>query len=318
MKRKTTILVLLVFLLVQSLSFATPVTPGGNQKNLPKLILSDYSLSPETPKAGEEFELSMTFFNSNKDYTARNIKVTLTSESPDKEPGSFGVFTPVGSSNTFYFDMIEEQESVEHTVRFRVSPSPPSKNYSLNVLLQYENYQGVQLEAKEVIGIPVVQTPRIMMDDPNVPSEITIDEGLNLSVGFYNTGRDDLKNVMIETTGNFTADPTRYFVGDFASGNSDVFSTLLVAKEAGELSGVISISFEDSTGEEHRLEKTFLTEVLPASEEAPAEQTTLPLPINTIFLGALALLLILVIFFALRWRREKKARKIRDELTIDE
>lgn len=319
MKRKITAITLLLLLLMQTLTFAMAM-PSSTQKNLPKLILSDYSLSPEHPKAGEEFELTMTFYNTNEDYSARNIKVTLMNESSDRDPGSFGVFTPIGSSNTFYFDVIEAQESAEQTLRFATSSVALSKNYSLSVHLQYENYQGVQLEAKEFVGVPVMQSPRITMDDPSVPAEVQIDDGINLSIGFYNTGRDDLKNVMLETSGNFAADPARYFVGDFASGASDVFSTLLKTGEVGELSGVVTITFEDSSGQEHKLEKDFHSNVLPSSdaEVSPAENASLPLPMNTLLLLGLLILLILTVYFWLKWRREKKAQKVRNELTIDE
>ncbi len=312
MKRIITCLLLFTFLLVSPMSLAM----GSALKNHPKLILSDYTLSQKHPVAGEEFALTMSFYNTNEEYSARNIKITLSSSALDSNPGSYGIFTPVGSSNTFYFDIIEAQESAEKTVHFSISPGAPSNTYSLFIEIQYENYQGVQLEARETIGIPVMQTPRIMIDDPNVPSEIKTDEGLNLSVGIYNIGRDDLKNVMIEAAGNFTADPARYFIGDFSSGKSDIFSSLLKSEGTGDLNGVVKVTFEDSTGMEHKLEKPFRSYVLPAeADETPDAASK---PVSRYHMLSALLLAILIVSVFLRMRREKRARKMRDELKIDE
>lgn len=303
-------LTLLLLLLLQPAAYASVL------KNHPKLILSDYTISPSPAKASEEFTLTLQLLNTNSDYTSRNVKATLLNESAQ---GGFGVFTPVGSSNTFYIEIIDPEEVVEQTLRFAVSSGAESKNHVLTLLLEYEDYQGRPYESRELIGIPVAQIARIDADEAQLPNSIALDGSAHLSVGFYNTGKDHLANVLVEVIGDFESEPARYFVGNFASGSSDVFSTVITPTKEGALEGELKISFEDSTGVPMELSKPFSTEVTPPEDTQEQEQpgigATLPSPINLLIIGGVIVLLIALL---LNMRQKKRRQREREELRIDE
>lgn len=246
---------------------------SGLVKNKPKLIVTKYVMNPTIAQAGEEFELILTFKNTNQKKAVSNIKISLDSGETGSAPAGLNgsgtastavgnTFTPVDSSNTLYIAKIEPDKTVEQKIKFFVGPNTPSQNYSLLVTMEYEDPDGMELTAKESIGIPVVQTPKLDTDEINVPTEVSIDEPINIDFGIYNTGKDSLSNVMIQAVGDFQADPERTFVGNFQPGATAMFSTSLYANQEGTLNGSIKVTFEDSKGMSHEVIKDFTTEII--------------------------------------------------------
>lgn len=228
-------------------------------KNKPKLIISKYVIEPQMPRAGEKFTMTLSFHNTNSEKSCRNIKIFLTNESTADGEGiaSGGVFSPVESSNTFYIDYIAPGETKEKTITFHTMPTAPSKTYTMTANFEYEDYQGTELKATELIGIPVVQVSKIQVDEPQI-SEMGPGGPVMVDLNFYNTGRDNLTNFMVSIEGEgFSADEQRYFVGNFQTGSSDSFSTTIYPHEEGEYKGKFIISYEDSTGSPHSIEKEF-------------------------------------------------------------
>ena len=68
---------------------------------VPKIIISEYSTDPVMVNAGENFTLRMKFLNTSKVKAVENMKITLIVNESSEKTGS--VFSPVQSSNTFYY-----------------------------------------------------------------------------------------------------------------------------------------------------------------------------------------------------------------------
>lgn len=236
---------------------------GSPVKNMPKLIINNYALEPKMPQAGKEFTLNLSFYNTNSTYSVRNIKISLMNESPsasaDGTAVGGSVFTPVNSSNTFYISKINPGDTASKSLRMAVVPNAAAQNYTITAHFEYEDKNGNQFTASEIIGVPVVQVARIdtsevsLMDGGGVGMPSTID------VDFYNTGKDTLTNMMVQVEGdNFTLDGSgSYFVGNFQPGSSDHYSVNIIPSEEGPYSGKVVFTYEDSTGAEQRLEKAF-------------------------------------------------------------
>ena len=79
------------------------------KKSTPKLIIDRYEFEPKLPLAGNEFEMNLSFYNTNAKKAVKNIKIDLTSQDTSKSDSNTAgssVFTPVDSSNTFYIGRI--------------------------------------------------------------------------------------------------------------------------------------------------------------------------------------------------------------------
>ena len=130
-------------------------TGSAEGKNVPKIIIKSYSSEPTLVNAGENFKLNMEFLNTHASKTVRNIKGSFSVTEASNETGN--VFTPVGSSNTFYIDKINPQGSSSWDVTLYTIPDAKSKTYTVSVSFEYEDDQGTQYTATELIGIPVYQ-----------------------------------------------------------------------------------------------------------------------------------------------------------------
>lgn len=239
--------------------------------NQPKLIISDYDLSPSMVEAGKDFNLSFTLYNTNSENAIYNLKVTIdqtlaaapqTSGQNNANLTSDGsVFTPIGRSNTFYVASLYPWEWTTKYIDMNVLPNANPGSYVVNLTMEYEDYWGNQYKSQESIGIPVTQEAsvnfgKVKMDD------ISMGVPNSVSVNLYNTGKDNLNTVMCRVKGDgFSVDEDERFIGNFNAGSQETFSFNLTPEKEGKIKGKIEITYKDSTGKEHTDVKDFEKEV---------------------------------------------------------
>ena len=253
-----------------------PSTEGETEdpKGKPKLIIDKYDFEPSLVKAGENFTMNLSFFNTNSRKTVSNIKIFLASdEKSDPESPSAGsnIFTPVDSSNTFYIDSIPPKGRIEKTITLSTVPDAQAKTYTITANFEYEDDKGEEYTAIELIGIPVIQQSKIEIGELLVPPEAYIGDPTPISVEFYNTGKVTLYNMMVKLEGDFSMENANYYVGNFESGGTEYFEAMVIPEEPGEHTGTIVFTYEDSTGEivEHREEFTLNVVEAPPMDEFP-------------------------------------------------
>lgn len=217
----------------------------------PKIIVSNYVCDPLIVMAGEEFDLKLTLMNTHKDKAVKNIKMflTLAEETSSETEKSGNIFTPVNSSNTFYFDSIRPKGSVEKSLRLYVVPDAQPKTYTLTVNFEYEDSKGTEYTATELLGINVKQMTELQIDEFSVPE--TVEQGMPVTVAFsyYNTGKVTLSNLMIKVEGDVDCPNKNTYIGNMESGYSDYFETTFTPNTVGEVPVSIVISYEDPSGE---------------------------------------------------------------------
>lgn len=290
----------------------------GNNKSVPKLILQQYNCNPSIVKAGENFQLSLNFFNTNKDKTIQNIKIYFTMTDASE---SGNIFTPVNSSNTIFIDSIGPKESVSKSLEFFTIPDAKARTYNLTANFEYEDTDKNEFKASEIIGIPVNQQVRLETGEISFPPEAYVGQPTPVSLEFFNMGKVMLRNLMVTINGDFEKQNGKYFVGNFDIGGNEYFESSIIPKTAGNLSGFITISFEDPTGKPIEIKKDFTMNVLespPMPEGIPPEAMK---PQNNkklgkkqwiyIGLAAVAGITTLVII-------RKKIKKKKGGLTLDE
>lgn len=240
-------------------------------RNQPKLIISDYDLSPSMVEAGKDFNLSFTLYNTNNENTIYNLKVTIdqtlaaapqTSGQNNANLTSDGsVFTPIGRSNTFYVARLYPWEWTTKYIDMNVLPNANPGSYVVNLTMEYEDYWGNQYKTQESIGIPVTQEASVNFGKVKV-DEISMGVPNSVSVNLYNTGKDNLNTVMCRVKGDgFSVDEDERFIGNFNAGSQETFSFNLTPEKEGKIKGKIEITYKDSTGKEHIDVKDFEKEV---------------------------------------------------------
>jgi len=298
--------------------------PGEDTtKGKPKLIVDKYSFEPKLVKAGQNFTMSLSFFNTNSTKTVKNIKIFLTADTvtnPDTQSSGGSVFTPVDSSNTFYIDSIAPKGKVEKNIVMFTVPDAQAKTYTLTAHFEYEDTNGNEYTATELIGVPVVQESKLETSEIGYVQEAYVGQPTPISVEFFNTGKVTLYNMMVKLEGDFQTENGQYFVGNFQSGSSEYFEGYVIPYQSGEVKGTLVFSFEDSTGQMQEIRKEFTLNVM---EMAPSPEYPEMPPIEPdnggpniwmfVGLGAAALVVIGLII-----RKKRKSKKEIEDLDLNE
>ncbi len=292
--------------------------------NAPKIIISEYKSEPQIVKAGKEFDLSLSFTNTNRSRTIYNVKAYITANESTEDTGN--VFTPVGSSNTFYIDEIGPKEASNQSIRLFTVPDASPKTYNLTINFEYEDADGNTFTAEEFVGIPVTQVSKVEASDFNLPSEVMQGETNNLYFDIFNTGKAKVYNLMIKVQGDVSSDPASKYVGNLDVGSTDYFDAYIVMDQPGQVEGSVVITYEDAAGEAYTIEKPFSVNVMegfvddmgwmddPYVDDMDFEEPVMPGSRLPLYLGiGAAVIGVIVVIVILRKRKKKKMEMMFDE-----
>jgi hypothetical protein len=304
------------YMLTQYVGVYVDKEDSGKEK--PKLIIDKYSFSPSLVNAGENFVMNLSFFNTNKDKAVRNIKISLSVNDQTKENGS-NVFSPVGSSNTFYIDSIAPKGRVEKQITMYTVPTAEAKTYTVTATFEYEDNDGQELTATELVGVPVVQKSKLQTGELTISTEAFVGTPIPISIDFYNTGKVTLYNTMVKLEGDFQTENGNYYLGNFESGGSDSYEGTIIPQATGEVKGALVFSYEDSRGETVEVRKEFALNVqeappAPNPDELPPQEKQSKNIFKTVKFWAIVIPIILAIIAIKIWRKKKKEKA----MSIDE
>ncbi len=267
-------------------------TGGEAGKNVPKIIIKSYSSEPTLVNAGEEFTLNVQFSNTHATKTVRNIKGNFIVTEESNETGS--VFSPVGSSNTFYIDKIEPKGTYDWNLTLFTIPDAKSKTYTVTISFEYEDDAGNPYKADELIGIPVYQPSRFEVSDISVPPEVFMGEPVYLAFEMYNLGKTEIYNVKYNIEGDFHADPKSSYFGNFTPGYREYSEVMIMPNTVGETNGRIVFQYETASGEQKEYVKEISMNVMemmmpPGGEfpvDGPMDPGMYPIEGNKGFIGS--------------------------------
>ncbi|WP_215493269.1 COG1361 S-layer family protein [Fenollaria sporofastidiosus] len=301
------------------------------KKSTPKLIIDKYEFTPKLPLAGNEFEMNLSFYNTNAKKAVKNIKIDLTSQDTSKSDSNTAgssVFTPVDSSNTFYIGRIPPNGKVEKTIKMFVVPDATAKTYNITANFEYEDDENNEYKSSENIGVPVYQESKLDIDPINYQTNAMVGDNIPITCNFYNTGKVTLYNFKVTLTAdNATVNNGTYYIGNFNPGGQDVYEGTIMPNEAGELKAKVKFTYEDSTGEVKEKEEELnitVEEAPPMDPNAGPDGMPMPdgamgetpwfkkplfyIPVALIILGAIGF----VVFKKLKNKKKEK------DLNIDE
>lgn len=287
---------------------------GDSDDLTPRILLDNYYIGSDYVMAGQNFPLTLIFVNTSTTKTVRNIKVSLSAEDD--------IFAPVGSSNSFYFPVIEPNASVEHTITLNPRPTAEHKVYTLTAKLDYQDEEGNKLEEQEIISLPVVKEMKLHTSDVEVAAEAYAGSPASISLELYNTGRSNIRNLMIHTEGDFEVQNGTLFIGLLEAGKDDYYDATLIPAQPGQLKGKVILTFENELGDPYQLEKTFALNVMeaapagPMGPDMPVPEPGPSSPVKKWMIAAGAVLLAAAVGVVVLIRRRR--RKHLEEVDIDE
>ena len=231
-------------------------------RSIPKIIVSNYVVDPLIVMAGKEFDLDLTYMNTHATKGVYNIKVSAAVIGTSTEKGN--VFTPVGSSNTFYIDAIAPKNETTQHLRMYTVPDAQPKNYILTVQFEYEDEEGNQLTATEEVGINVQQVANLEIGNVFMPMDAFMNESVYLSFTVQNRGAVLLRNLKIRVEGdNIEGSNSEIIFGNFQAGAYDYYDGNFFLTAEGPQEVRIVISYDNDMLEPVERVETYTVNVMP-------------------------------------------------------
>ena len=286
---------------------------GADDDYTPRLIIDNYYYSGEYMQPGVPFDLSLSFYNTSAAAAIGNIKVSINSDGD--------VFSPVGSSNSFYFDQLPAGGRIEKSLTLKPKHDAENGNYNINVDLQYQDSDGTQYNEKELISIPINQDIILFVTDVVTPTEAFVGMPTSVSIDFYNTGRSLIRNLIVTAEGDFEIQDGSAYLGNLETGKENYFDVTIIPQKEGTAQGKIILQYEDNIGQPFLMEKAFqinaMIQEMPPDmpgmmpEEQQPEQS---FPQKWMIIAGGIVLLALIAAVIIRRRR----RRLSEELEFDE
>lgn len=254
----------------ETINLPLPLNDGSGNGREPKVIISEYHLSPAKILAGNTVTLNMQITNTNAD-AVNNVSMKLTV--PTSEGNSTSgtvvsggtVFSPVNSSNTFYIDSIGGKSTVTKEIRLYVDPNAQAKTYVVPVEYKYEGIDGESYSGEDNINIPVTQESKVEIINAQIPTFGNVGSPIDYNIEFVNTGKVALTNFKATLEGDIPgAENNVYYIGTFDAAASDTFSGMFFPEVEGALNGMVVFSYRDADNQEVRYEYPFTVEVAEA------------------------------------------------------
>ncbi|HNX29806.1 MAG TPA: hypothetical protein PKN87_10430 [Syntrophomonadaceae bacterium] len=285
---------------------------GADDEYTPRLIIDNYYFPGEYMQPGLAFPLSISFYNASATTAVGNIKVSINSDGD--------VFSPVGSSNSFYIDKLEAGGRIEKNITLKPKNDAENGNYNISVDLQYQDSAGTQYNEKELISIPVNQNIILVVTDVETPDEAFVGIPTAISIDFYNTGRSVIRNLIVKAEGDFEIQDGNAYLGNLEAGKENYFDVTIIPQKEGVAEGKIILQYEDNIGQPFMVEKSFQINAImqqpsmEGSDMMPEEQPAAKPWLKWLIVAGGIILLAVIAVIVIRRRR----RRLSEELEFDE
>lgn len=284
---------------------------NASGKTTPKLIVSNFSYGDVPVLAGKAFPLKISFANTNQAKPIYNIKITLV-------PAE-NIFTPVGTSNSFYISQIGAGQEVNRGVSLRPDYSAKPKNYPVEVKMDYEDETGKAFSMSDTISIAVKQdlVPRISKLEVAPTATLNTPNPVTLSI--FNIGKAEIRNIFVSIQGdNLKDDQGEMYLGNLGEGSDTAFDGTFTPGAVGEQKGVIVIKYQDESGEIFEMKQDFKVTVQDAPPVDPnaMQEGAPPQPEGGGWIkylkigGGIAVLAAAAVFGFRFWKRRKDRKQV--------
>ncbi len=228
-------------------------TEAESETMKPRVIINRHKINQDYVVAGEDFELTFSIQNTHDSDSVKNVIVGISSTND--------IFSPIDASNTFYVREILAGESSQQSLTMRPAIDASFKTHNVTLDIQYEDDDGNVYTTKEIIGVPVMQSVKLVVGQIEVPTSANAGESIALSADFYNSGRAQIRNLTIRLEGDFETNDRSLYVGNVDAGQGTTYEASLIGRQAGELTGKMIFEFIDAIDQAHIVEREFAVTV---------------------------------------------------------
>lgn len=272
----------------------------------PKVMVTDYEVSPSAVTSGGSFTLAVTLTNTAA-RKVRNLKLTVISEE--------GHLLPDGGAGTAYINELAAGEELELRFDMIATRGLEEKAYKLTVRSEYEDASGSSYTVEDNIFIPVSLEQRLSVTDVLADDSVKLGDDVEITGMVNNLGEGTLYNVSVIVEGENIDRQTSY-IGNIESGKSGSIDVVTRTNHVTETAAdradknYMIITYEDKQGEqyEHKTDVAVYVDavnynnltVLKETKEKGISGTVIAVA-AVIVAAALA-----VILAVMKWRKKKR------------
>ena len=200
-------------------------------------------------EAGRDFTLTVDVLAPAKYAGAENVKVIIT---PPEQ------FTASSGSTMIYVGDLAPGASRQVTFELNASAVAPSGSYSINVSVSGTAASGAAPADQMSVTVPVTQPERFEISRTDLPEYLSMGEEGYAYVSFVNKGKGTIYNVSAEITGEgITTTEGNQYIGNVQSGSESSADFTIQTSQAGNISALLTITYEDEKGNIKELTQDF-------------------------------------------------------------
>lgn len=213
------------------------------------LVLTAASYGGGSVEAGRDFTLTVDVLAPAKYAGAENVKVIIT---PPEQ------FTASSGSTMIYVGDLAPGVSRQVTFELNASAVAPSGSYSIRVDVSGTAANGAAPADSMSVTVPVTQPERFEISRTDLPEYLSMGEEGYAYVSFVNKGKGTIYNVSAEITGEgITTTEGNQYIGNVQSGSESSADFTIQTSQSGNISALLTITYEDEKGNIKELTKDF-------------------------------------------------------------
>ena len=230
----------------------------------PIVLISKSVISSSPVKAGEDFEAIVTLKNTSTAKSVQNMVVTIGVPSSD--------FELKNESNTIFVGNLGCGKTTDISIKVHVNKSVTDGNYPFEVAMSYDDPSAMTLSSSGVFQVTVEQPLSVKLTMPDIQKEMIVGDTIPMTFQVMNLGRSGIYNVRCDVMCNGLSQTKTAFIGNMEGGTAgegtlNVFVQMMEGEAAyGKTSGVVTLTYEDSFGNEEIQEFPFDTNIMKKPE----------------------------------------------------
>lgn len=291
----------------------------GTQLRAPGLIVKEFNYGGTSVPAGQPFTLNVTLFATSGEQNLSDVTVTL--GLPEN------VSMANGNSSVYVGSMTPESSK---ELSFEILPSANLTGGVAALQLTMSGVgasDGTKSDGSATITVPVIQPERFEITKVEGAETLMVGEEGYLEVTFVNKGKEAISNLSAEISGENLRNPGQsQYLGNVQPGTENSAEFTISSDVEGTISGLITLTYENSAGETKTLTKEYSCNVQPAMdmggmdmgmempvEPMPEENAGLPVWAWIVIVVAAVAVVAVVVVIVVKKRKAKKLAMLEAE-----
>lgn len=295
--------------IAQAFDLEAAVTDGREDAEVPQAEITAFQASGDYLNAGENGEIRLKVRNTSDIHAMKNMTVKLQDASGDVLPSNV---------DTVRVGQLPAGESADCVIPVTVAQKAAAQLHTVDITIQYTYGGGKAVSSSVKYTVDVRQPVHLAYTEASLPVRVTQGDVPSFSMTLMNMGKSTINNALLTFDIPGLTNGGSVLAGNIAPGESKAASTnfRVDGGTLGEVSGTLTISYEDAYGEAHEIKlplKTVIEEKVAQVYGMQADkekEKQYPLWIPYSACAALALLLILQRIMLLRKIRMLEERHL--------